>query len=62
MDERVQQWLKDYVGMMRANLGILSESNIEGLYDSIVERILEVEKYLREPHRAGDGNGSDKHP
>lgn len=58
MDDQVKGWLLDYVAMMRANLGALSESRIEGLYDGIVDRILEVEKYLRQPPSAGDNNGS----
>lgn len=53
MDDQVKGWLRDYVAMMRANLGALSESRIEGLYDGIVDRILEVEKYLRQPPSAG---------
>lgn len=46
-DKTIKGWLRDYVAMMRANLGPLSESKIEGLYDGIVERILEVESYVR---------------
>lgn len=54
-NEMVETWLRDYVAMMRANLGALSASKIEGLYDSIVDRILEVEKHLRTSH-----NGSER--
>lgn len=57
MDEKVKGWLRDYVAMMRANLGALSESKIEGLYDSIVDRILEVERYVRQPPSAGEQRG-----
>ena len=48
MDKRVVQWLGDYVLMMEANLGWLAQSKIEGLYDGIVERVVEIRGYLRD--------------
>lgn len=47
MSTPVTRWLRDYVAMMEANLGVLQSSRIEGLYESIVERILEVREYLK---------------
>jgi hypothetical protein len=47
MDERVVQWLGDYVIMMEANLGALSDSKIPGLYQCVVERVVEIRTYLK---------------
>lgn len=51
----VSQWLHDYVAMMEANLGFLQTSKVEGLYEGIVERILEVRQYLKQAQPAEDG-------
>lgn len=44
----VFQWLADYVAMMEANLGVISESKVPGLYASVVERIVDIRGYLKE--------------
>lgn len=70
LDEKVKDWLQSYVAMMRANLGVTSYSLVPGLYDEIVDRILEVEKYLRsskpdtaaDPARADKSSGSRSRP
>jgi hypothetical protein len=48
MKGRVRAWLQDYLSMMEANLGVFQQSSIEGLYQGMVERILEVRQYLNE--------------
>lgn len=48
MTNPVNQWLRDYVAMMEANLGFLQTSKIDGLYEGAVERILEVRQYLKQ--------------
>lgn len=47
MDKQIAQWLGDYVVMMEANLGALQNSKIPGLYDSIVQRVVEVRMRLK---------------
>jgi len=51
----VGTWLHDYVAMMEATLGVLQSSKIEGLYEGIVERILEVREYLKQSPVETDG-------
>lgn len=57
VDDQVKSWLRDYVAMMRANLGAISHSRIEGLYDDFVDRILEIESLLRSQDSAGEKHG-----
>jgi hypothetical protein len=46
-EKQVREWLSDYVAMMEFNLGVLSTSKVEGLYQGCVDRILDVRAYLR---------------
>jgi hypothetical protein len=54
-DGKVISWLGDYVVMMEANLGALSQSRIEGLYESVVERVVEIRAYLKQKGYVIDG-------
>ena len=45
---KIDRWLEDYLAMMEANLGVISQSTMEGLCQAVVDRILEVRSYLKD--------------